>query len=550
MTSAVERVRQCYLRTRAAARPEVWITLRSEAEALGDAERIDEAVARGEHLPLAGRTVAVKDNIDVAGLPTTAGCPAYEYTPAVSAPCVERLVDAGAVVLGKTNLDQFATGLVGTRSPYGAVRNAWRPEYVSGGSSSGSAVAVALQLADLGLGTDTAGSGRVPAAFQRIIGAKPTRGRITTAGVVPASRSYDCVSVFARSVAEAEAAVELMADGPLPPAAPLAGPRLPLVAVPHEEQLAGELSAEWAKAFAEAVDALPAEVVRIDLEPFLEGADFLYGSALVAERYAAVGPFVDAWPDAIDPSVRAIVARSREHPAYQLTRDGELLSHVRRRALTALGDADVLLLPTAPFHPLLTEVAASPLELNRRLGRLCAFANPFDLCAYAVPAGELGVTVFARANADRVAADVARLVTGEPALELAGGCELVVFGAHLSGQPLNRELVSLGARFSRPVRTAPRYRMFALPTEPPKPGLLEAGPSGAVLQGELWRLPPAALGEFLARLPEPMTLGRVQLDDCHESVGFFCHASATDGAEEITSFGGWVPYLEARQVAV
>jgi allophanate hydrolase len=488
-----------------------------------------------------------------------AGRAACAYEPETSAPAVGRLVDAGAVVIGKTNLDQFATGLVGTRTPYGAVRNAFLPDRVAGGSSAGSAVAVALGIADIGVGTDTAGSGRVPAAFQGIVGLKPTLGIVSTRGVVPASRSYDCISVFAGSVAVAEAAVALMVE---PSAraraadAPLAAPPAPVIAVPREGQL-GELADDWADAFDAVVrrlEAAGALVVAIDVAPFLDAGKLLYESALVAERYAAVGSFVEEHPDGIDPTVRAIIVAAGSHDAHAFARDRERVDDARSRAFASFAGADALLLPTVAEHPTLDAVAADPVGVNRRLGRYTNFANLFGLSAVAVPSGEVGggpfgVTVFARPFADRVATDVARLITGEPPSQIAvasGTAQpLLVLGAHLSDQPLNHQLTGRGARLLGPVRTAPRYRLYALATEPPKPGLLDVGADGCSVEGELWQLPPAGLASLLGELPEPMLLGAVQLADGSVVTGFFCHASATDGAEDISGFGGWRRYLAA-----
>jgi allophanate hydrolase len=548
VTQALDRVQLAYERIAEAGRPEVWIHLRPEADLRAEAERLDPS------LPLAGQLVAVKDNVDVAGLPTTAGCPAFAYVPEVSAPCVEALRRAGALVLGKTNLDQFATGLVGTRSPYGAVACAADAKRVAGGSSSGSAVAVALGLADLGLATDTAGSGRIPAAFNGIAGFKPTRGTISTAGIVPASRSYDCVGVFAATVAQAEAAVAAMAPTgrrAWPDDAPRAASPAPVVAVP--DTLDG-LGPGYEEAFAAAVarlDAAGATIVEIDVAPFVEGGRLLYESALAAERYAAVGRFIDLQPAAIDPSVRAIIGGARDASAHELARDRARVEDARVRADAALDGADALLLPTAPEHPTLGEVAADPLGVNRRLGRFTSFANLFDLAAVSVPTGEarglpFGVTVYARAFADRVAADLARLLADEPSggvLAGPAGLPLFVIGAHLSGQPLNHQLSERGARRVGRRRTAPRYRLHALRTEPPKPGLLDVGTGGASVEGELWELPPATLARLLAALPEPMLLGAVELADGTSVTGFFCHALATEGSPDISSYGGWRAYL-------
>jgi allophanate hydrolase len=559
---ATRRVRAAYALIEELDRPEIWITLRPEGDAIADAERIDEALVRGEVLPLAGTVVAVKDNVDVAGLPTTAGCPEFAYEPAQSAPAVERLARAGAVVLGKTNLDQFATGLVGTRSPYGVVRNALVADAVAGGSSSGSAVAVALGIADFGVGTDTAGSGRIPAAFNGVVGIKPTLGLVPTDGVVPASRSFDCVSVFAASIEEGEAALAVMI-GPAPARAwptntALGAPTEVTVAVPAQT-LPG-LSERWAQLFEATIRRLEAggaRIVRIDVEAFLEGARLLYESALVAERYAAVGEFIDANPQTVDPVVAGIVGAARAIPAHEFVRDLERLELARERALQALSGADVLLLPTAPEHPTFEAVAADPVGVNLRLGRYASFANPFDLAAVSVPAGDddggpFGVTVFARAFGDRVAADVARRIAGEPPVgaQALGGPRhtLMVIGAHLSGQPLNHELTSRGARLLAPVRTERLYRMFALPTTPAKPGLQHVGSGGASVEGELWLMPPAGLGSLLASLPEPMTLGRIKLEDGSEVTGFYCHVSATEGAADISHFGGWRNYLAGQEL--
>jgi allophanate hydrolase len=545
-----ERVRSAYARLALGERPEAWITLRDEGSVLAEAAAVDPS------LPLAGLLLAVKDNIDVAGLPTTAGCPAYAYRPHRSAPAVQRLVDAGAIVLGKTNLDQFATGLVGTRSPYGAVRDVRDPARVSGGSSSGSAVVVALGIADLALGTDTAGSGRVPAAFQGIVGLKPTRALVPVEGVVPACRSFDCVTVFARTLPEARRAMTLMSD-PLPGDAPLAAPPRPVVAVPAREELIG-LSGEWLDAFEAAAKTLEASgaVLRpIGLAPFLAAARLLYEGAFVAERYAAVGAFIDGHPDETDPTVAAIVTGARDIPAHALVADTERLAALRAAAMASWGSADALLLPTAPLHPTIAAVAADPVGVNALLGTYTNFCNLFDLSAAAVPAG-IGVQVLARPFADEVAFDVAGRLAGTPESPARGGLSLLVVGAHLTGQPLNHQLTGPGGRFVRRVRTAPEYRLYALRTGPEKPGPEKPGPEkpglvrvaagGASIEGELWALPPAALGPFLAGLPAPMALGKVRLDDGTEATGFLCEPVACADAPDITAHGGWRSYLAAR----
>ncbi|GLW35086.1 allophanate hydrolase [Actinoplanes regularis] len=550
-----ERVRAAYARIARGERPEAWITLREEQEVLAEAAVLETRLAAGETLPLAGSLLAVKDNIDAAGLPTTAGCPEYAYLPARSAPAVQRLVDAGALLLGKTNLDQFATGLVGTRSPYGAVRDARDPQRVSGGSSSGSAVVVALGIADLALGTDTAGSGRVPAAFQGIVGIKPTRGLVPVDGVVPACRSLDCVTVFARDLAAAQQAITIMSDPGWPVDAPLAAPPQPVVAVPDRDELRG-MSEEWLGAFERAAKTLETAgaVLRpIRLAPFLDAAKLLYNGGFVAERYAAVGAFVDAHPEGVDPTVGAIIRAARDVPAHVLLADTERLGQLRAEAMREWGDADALLLPTAPIHPTIAEVAADPVGVNSRVGTYTNFCNLFGLAAVAVPAGEtsagpFGVQVITRGFADAVAADVAALLTGARAPAPAiRGLRLFVLGAHLTGQPLNHQLTAVGGRFAGRVRTTPEYRLYALPTQPPKPGLIRAATDGASIEGEVWELPSAALGPFLAGLPEPMLLGKVRLADGTSVTGFLCEPVATQDAPDITAHGGWLAYLTSLE---
>ncbi|OQR61092.1 allophanate hydrolase [Streptomyces maremycinicus] len=551
MSTTVSRVRAAYARIEATDRPEIWIDLRPRAEVEAEARTLDERLARGERLPLAGRLLAVKGNIDVAGLPTTAGCPAYAYRPAADAPAVARLRAAGALVLGTTNLDQFATGLVGTRSPYGAVRGAVDPARVSGGSSSGSAVAVALGIADLALGTDTAGSGRVPAAFNGIVGLKPTRGLVPTQGVVPACASIDCVTVFARTLPEAERALAHMASpaGRALPSLPVRRPGPWRVAVPAPDRL-GELDPGWAAAYEAAVRRLVAagaEIRGIDLTPFTEAAAMLYEGAFVAERYTAVGAFVDKLTAeggaGLDPTVAGIITRARDVPGHRLCADTERLAVLRAHALAELADSDALLLPTAPGHPTLAEVAADPLGANARLGRFTNSTNLFDLAAVAVPAGEVnglpfGVMLVGPAFTDDRLARIADLLRPEVYLTVAG--------AHLTGEPLNPQLLSLGAVLDRTTTTSPVYRLHALRTDPPKPGLVHVGEGGAALEVEVWRLPAEGLGRLLAALPRPMVLGSVELADGDSTPGFLCEPAALADAEDITAYGGWRAYLGRR----
>ncbi|WP_103350486.1 allophanate hydrolase [Amycolatopsis sp. CA-128772] len=529
MSAVEERVRAAYRRIERVDRPEIWIGLRPEADVLAEAAALAE---RGR--PLYGKLVAVKGNIDVAGLPTTAGCPDYAYKPEADAPVVARLRAAGALVLGTTNLDQFATGLVGTRSPYGAVRNAVDPAYVSGGSSSGSAVAVALGLVDLALGTDTAGSGRVPAAFNGIVGLKPTPGLLPTEGVVPACASIDCVTLFARTVEEASFALTCLAE----PAQVHTG-RFRL-GVPSE---LGPLAPGWAEAFEVAVAeyaAAGAEVTTVDISAFLEAAQLLYGGAFVAERYTAVGEFIDAHPDAVDPVVRSIIGPARDIPAHRLFADQATLAALRAEALATLAGVDALLVPTTTEHPTLAEVAADPVAVNARLGRFTNATNLFGLSALAVPAGSVagrpfGVMFLGAPHDDLKLAALAGL--------RRENIPIVVVGAHLRGQPLNHELTSRGGRFVAPVSTAAAYRLYALDTVPPKPGLVRVASGGVSVAAEVWELPARGFGEFVAGVPAPLAIGKLELADGTRVPGFLCEPEATEGAEDISAKGGWLAHL-------
>jgi allophanate hydrolase len=556
-------------------RPEVWISRFEPDEILAAARRIDEAAAAGGDLPLAGMTFAVKDNIDVAGLATTAGCPAYAYRPISDAPAVGALIQAGALCIGKTNLDQFATGLVGTRSPYGAVRCAVDPRRISGGSSSGSAVAVALGLVDVALGTDTAGSGRVPAALNGIVGLKGTVGTVSTRGVVPACRSFDCVTVFAREVTPAEAVLAQL-TGPagwapdrraFPSDMALAPPARPTIAIPDEGAL-GPLPPGWLDAFRSACALLEASgcaLVPLDLRPFLLAGQLLYGGAFVAERYAAVGNFVDGHRDEVDPTVGAIIAAAAGFSATEMVNDQEALAAL---AATARAEwmrvgADALLLPTTTAHPTIEQVAADPVGVNVALGRFTTFLNMLDMCAVAVPAGDVGglpfgVSCVGPAFSELVLLDLARRLAGSPAEEpgrtwqgerrnrpTPPAIPIAVVGAHLSGQPLNAQLTGRGARLLGTARTAACYRLHALSTEPPKPGLRRVERDGSHIELEIWELAPSHFGDFVASVPSPMTIGTVILEDGSDVPGFLCEPVALQDAPDISVFGGWRRYLSS-----
>jgi allophanate hydrolase len=517
-------------------------------------------------LPLYGVPFAVKDNIDVAGLPTTAGCPAFATTPDRSATVVATLEAAGAMLVGKTNLDQFATGLVGVRSPYGVPRNVLDATRIPGGSSSGSAVAVAAGLVSFSLGTDTAGSGRVPAMANGIVGLKPTRGLISTRGVVPACRSLDCVSIFARGHEDAMAVLAIAAgfdeddpfSRPPPPGWPGAGaPHRPRLGVPRagQREFFGRAAPARAYEAALARAAAFAELVEIDLSPFAEAARLLYEGPWVAERTAVIEALLAESPEAIHPVVRGIVAKGAELSAVETFRAQYRLAALRRAAESTLSGLDALLLPTAPFMPTLAEVEAEPVAVNAQLGTYTNFVNLLDLSALAVPAGvddegvAFGVTIIGPAFAEASLASLAARFTGAavaPALGTAWPrLEIVLFGAHMRGLPLNRDVLALGARQVAEVQTAPAYRMLALAGSPARPGVVPAA-AGAALAGELWSFPAPSVAALLASVPAPLSLGRVRLDDGREVTGFLCTDPCPEGAEDITHFGGWRAYLAAR----
>jgi allophanate hydrolase len=553
--------------------PGVWIT-RAEPEAvLAQAGAVDARVAAGERPPLAGVPFAVKDNIDVAGLPTTAACPAFAYAPAQSAAVVARLVAAGAVVLGKTNLDQFATGLIGTRTPYGACGSVYNREYLSGGSSSGSAVAVAAGLAAFALGTDTAGSGRVPAAFNHLVGLKPTKGRWSTRGVVPACRSLDCVTVLAATAADAalvdEVATGFDRDDPYARRDPgLRGRETAVVGIPLPGQLdwlGDAASPRLYEAAVERVRRLGVRLVEVDIAALTEAAALLYDGPWVAERTAAVEHLLRTQPRAIDPTVRAILQGGFALSAVDAFRGEYALKALRRRAEAIWERVDALLLPTTPTTYRVREALAEPFALNANLGRYTNFVNLLDMSAIAVPAGfrdnatAFGVSLIGPAWADRRLIDLARRyeeilpMPETPPLDTAGvtpTVKLAVVGAHLAAMPLHWQLTSRGAKLVRRCRTSPVYKLYAMAgSTPPKPALVHVGDAGAAIEVEVYELALAEFGSLVAEVPAPLAIGTVTLDDGSEVKGFVAEPRAITGAEDITALGGWRAYIAAKAPA-
>ena len=558
----------------------VWISLVPRERVMARAEEI----ARRDRakLPLYGVPFAVKDNIDVAGMETTAACPAFAYTATETASVVQKLETAGAILVGKTNMDQFATGLVGVRSPYGACSSVFDADYISGGSSSGSAVAVASGLVSFSLGTDTAGSGRVPAAFNNLVGLKPTRGLLSARGVVPACRSLDCVSIFTLTASDAQIVFEvargfdfadaysrLSEDTPTP----WLGNSFRFGIPPSDQwQFFGDTDAQ--RLYEESIrslETLGGIAVEFDFGPFQEAAALLYSGPWVAERLAALQEFFADHAEEVNPTVRSIISGGAKFSAA----DGFLaqyqLESLRRQTSEVWKNADFLLLPTAGTTCTLAEVAAEPVKLNTNLGFYTNFVNLLDLAAVALPAGfrsnglPFGISLIGPAQTDLALLSVADTLHRALGKTLGGlatlledtapltlpmtplGCTLLaVVGAHLTGQPLNHQLTSRGACLVSTTKTAPGYRLYALPNmTPPKPGLVRVPEfKGPEIEVEVWAMPTPLFGSFVAEVPTPLGIGSVTLSDGTAVKGFVCEPFAIEGAKEITSLGGWRAYLE------
>lgn len=565
--------------------PAIWISRKEDAALLAEADALASRGPDAARLPLYGIPFAVKDNVDVAGLPTTAACPAFTYHPDRSSPVVEQLVAAGAIVIGKTNLDQFATGLVGVRSPYGVPRNSFDPLMVPGGSSSGSAVAVARGLVSFALGTDTAGSGRVPAAFNNLVGLKPTRGVMSNRGMVPACRSLDCLSIFALTVPDALLVLDVGSGfdaedaysraapaGFRPGLRPTPGSFTFAVPRPADLQFFGDVEA--ARLFDESVarvEALGGRKKEIDFTPWVETANLLYGP-WTAERAAAVGPLLAAEPDVLYPVTRAVIEKGVGPSAVDLFRAQYRLQELAQLIRPVWEEAEFLLVPTTGTAFSLADLEAAPIARNSDLGYYTNFTNLLDLAAIAVPGGfktsgfPVGISLIGPAWHDGLLASFAHQLhaamsgplgaTGisQPSAGLSATAgiihprvELAVFGAHLTGQALNPQLRALGGRFVRGCVTAPRYRMVAIPGKVMRPGLIDIGEGGVPIRGEIWSLPADALSAFLGTITSPLGLGQVKLAAGEAALGFICEGGAqTETAEDVSQFGYWPAYLQSR----
>ncbi|PTU74046.1 allophanate hydrolase [Pseudomonas mangrovi] len=562
-----------------------WISLASAEQLREQLDALEQrrAAVEGDlaRLPLYGVPFAIKDNIDAAGWQTTAACPEFAYLAERDATTVAQLRAAGAVLLGKTNLDQFATGLVGTRSPYGVVPNAFDPAYVSGGSSSGSASVVARGLVPFALGTDTAGSGRVPAAFNNIVGLKPTRGWLSTSGLVPACRTLDCISVFALTVDDAACIAELAGGYDAsdaysrrnPRSAPVGIGAAPRLAVPDSLEFFGDEQnrAVFERAL-EQFRQMGAELVSIDFSPFRELAAQLYQGSWVAERTSVLVDLLERSPEAIHPVVREIVRNGFNYDACDAYQAEYLRAELSRRINLLLEDFDALLVPTSPTLRRIEEMHAEPILFNAQFGTYTNFTNLADLSALALPAGfrddglPAGLTLIAPAWHDQALASLGRRWQAGQRLALgatgrflaqdgpaavgapAPGCvRLAVVGAHLTGMPLNFQLGSRDAVLVEQTLTAPRYSLHALAgSVPPKPGLVREGEGGASIIVELWDIPLARFGEFVAEIPPPLGIGNLELVDGRWVKGFICEPWALSSAQDITAFGGWRAYIASR----
>jgi allophanate hydrolase len=580
-------VEQIYRDIEAQGERHVWITLVPKERALLRAAKL-ESSSSPSSLPLYGIPFAVKDNFDVEDLPTTAACPAFAHQAIETATAVKRLLDAGAILIGKTNMDQFATGLVGTRSPYGICSSVFNSAYISGGSSSGSAVAVARALVSFSLGSDTAGSGRVPAAFNQLVGLKPSRGWISTHGLLPACRTLDCVSVFAETcadvvrvfqVARGFDAADAYSRVPVPgqgaaPWSVLGAGSVFRFGVPSEASMQWFGDEAARKKYDEAIEALSVlggEPVRFDYEPFRKAASLLYSGPWVAERLAALKDFQKDHPDAMEPTVGGIISGAGRYSAVEAFDAQYTLEALRTETAKVWENVDFLMLPTTPTHYSIEEVQKAPIELNSNLGYYTNFVNLLDLAAVAVPAGfkanglPFSVSLIGKAFTDDGLLQIADALHRKLAITLGGserrladtpaitpataphGCILMaVVGAHLTGQPLNWQMTQRRARLVHATRTHGDYRLYAVPnTTPPKPGLVYApGLGGQGIEVEVWAMPEDTVGSFLNSIPPPLSLGTLRLADGSTVKGFLCEPAGIAGAQEITHLGGWRQYVQ------
>ncbi|WP_309385861.1 allophanate hydrolase [Cerasicoccus frondis] len=552
--------------------PKIWIHVLSPEEL---APYVDALAGKSvDDLPLYGIPFAIKDNIDLAGVPTTAACPEFSFIPEKSAFVVERLIAAGAIPIGKTNLDQFATGLVGTRSPYGIPSNSFDPRYISGGSSSGSAVSVAKGLVSFSLGTDTAGSGRVPASLNNLVGLKPSRGLLSTTGLLPACRSLDCISIFSLSCSDASTVLDVArgfdAEDPysVDYELSIAAPKR-VIGIPQADQLEYFGDKQTEAIFLKAVDLLREldyEVVEIDFAPFQEAARLLYHGPWLAERYLVLQDLIEKTPEHLHPVTREIVCQGGNSTAVDFFRAEYQLKAFKRTADEILATVDAVMTPTCGTVYTIEQLLKDPIQLNTNLGHYTNFMNLLDLSAIAVPVGfrsdriPHGVTFFSFAGEDANLLALAGEFHAKTGLSMGAGKvpvpaythaiadsedtgTLVVCGAHLSGMPLNHQLTERGGVLLEATETEPVYRMYALDGKVKRPALVRVPTGGAAIEVEVWQLPLETIGSFLAGIAEPLGLGKVFLSGGRQSMGFIAEAHALGDAEEITELKSWRNYV-------
>jgi len=580
-TSPADVLREASRRIAGSGDPGIFIDLVAADDLVAEAESLGDFDAART---LWGVPYVVKDNIDVAGRTTTAGCAAYAYQAREDSAVVAALRAAGAIVVGKANLDQFATGLVGTRSPWPVPRNPIDERLIPGGSSSGSAVSVARGLASFSLGTDTAGSGRVPAAHNNLVGLKPTPGRISARGTVPACRTIDTVSVFAGNVDDAHRVLQVLSafdpedpySRPMPaPVTPMWAPRSRIGVPGRAARLASD-EPEQVESFDAACALLVSlghELVELDLAPLHDIAELLYAGCWVAERHGVVAELLETDPDALHPITRRIVQGAIGRSATDAFRDFYRVAELERDSERLLADIDALCVPTVPFLCTREQDASDPVGANTRLGHYTNFANLLRMAAVAVPVAPRAdglpgnVTLLTGEAADgaaiALARDLQRVANASPGatghtLPAATGTvdplaahelAIAVVGAHMSGLPLNPELTGRSGRRLRATRTTPDYRLYALPDGPPaRPGLVRAAPDdeGAAIELEVWALPRERVGDLLAGIPAPLGLGTLELEDGSTVHGFLCEAAAVADATDITASGGWRAWLATR----
>lgn len=499
-------------------------------------------------LPLWGIPFAIKDNIDLENIETTAACPEYAYTPKESAEVVKKLIEAGAIPVGKTNLDQFATGLVGTRSPYGEVHNALKPELISGGSSSGSAVSVARGQAAFALGTDTAGSGRVPALLNNLVGFKSSFGAWSTKGLVKACASLDCITVFSVDLEEAVIVDDVVrgfiGEDPWSKEIPKPVSRLPKkICLPNKApEFYGPYGREYEKAWNESVEKiqeLNIPIEYIDYDMFSEAAAILYEGPWVAERWKDLVDFIKENPDKVFPVTKTILESggNPKFDAVSVFKAIHRLQELKVKTKIMLKDA-VLVMPTAGGTWTRDEVRENPIATNSHMGKYTNHCNLLDLSAIAIPSGyaaedvPFGITIFSLSDEEGLLIGLGRELKEEK-------ITVAVCGLHMQGYPLEVQMIECGSKYLRTCKTADKYKLFKLNTNPTKPGLIKVQSGGSSIEVELWEMPLDKLGYFTSLISSPLGMGKVELEDGSEVCGFICEEYGKQDGEDITIFGGW-----------